>query len=101
MENPMIQIRHKNNVTVVEFLAENILDEDDIDNITKSLFSLVEDDSPTRMLLNFTKVKFLSSSMLGTLVRLSKRIAEKEGTLKLCSIDPSLFVMFIITKQKN
>ena len=72
MEESRIKVSHNQGITVVELLDERVLDEVTINDITESLFLLVEDDAPIKMLLSFSKVKFLSSSMLGTLVRLNK-----------------------------
>ena len=66
--------------------------------MAESLFSVVEDKAPVKMLLSFGRVKHLSSSAWGTLIRLSKRVDESGGTLKLCSIKQSLYEVFVITK---
>ena len=48
--------------------------------------------------LNFTNVNSFSSTLLGTLIRLSKRILEKGGAFKLCGINPSIYLVFTLTK---
>ena len=98
MEEPRIEINYSQGVTVVELLNEEILDEITIDKITESLFSLVSDDEPVRILLSFSRVKRLSSSMLSTLIRLSRRVRDKGGVLKLCGIGAALCEMFAITR---
>ncbi|MFC1782770.1 STAS domain-containing protein [Planctomycetota bacterium] len=98
MEKPKIKVSSDRGITVVALLDEEILNKTAIDDITKSLFSLVGDKPPVRVLLSFAAVKRLSSDMLGTLLRLTKRINENHGDLKLCSIIPPLYEMFAITK---
>lgn len=100
MENygPRIAVSREGSITIVELLDEEILEEATINDIAESLFSVVLENAPVRMVLCFGKVKHLSSSALGTLIRLNKRIDESGGTLKLCDIKPSLQEIFVITK---
>ena len=100
MDNSRIKVSHKQGVCVVELLDENILkvEEAIINEISKSLLLVAEENAPVQMLLSFTRVKYLSSHMLATLIRLNKRIIEGKGTLKLCGMKPAIYEMFIITK---
>ena len=100
MENsgPSIEVTREGAITVVELLDEEILEEQTIDHIAESLFAVVEENPGAKLLLNFTRVKHLSSSALGTLIRLNKRISESNGQLKLCQLKKSLYEIFVITK---
>jgi len=100
MPKSRIKVGHQQGITVVELLDENILkmDEAVINDISQSLFSLAEKNPPVKMLLSFARVEYVGSTILGTLIRLSKRIAQGKGTLKLCSIKPSIYEIFVITK---
>lgn len=100
MENygPRIEVTHEAEITTVYLLDEEVLEEYAINEITESLFSVIDDYAPVRMVLSFAKVKHLSSSALGTLIRLSKKIVESKGSLKLCDIRPNLYEIFVITK---
>jgi anti-sigma B factor antagonist len=98
MENLRIKVSHDQKVTVVTLLDQDILDEIIVKEVAKSLFALVEDQTPVQMLLNFAKVKRLSSDMLGTILRLSKRINQNRGALKLCCIISPIYEIFVITK---
>jgi len=94
----IISVSQEGDVCVVEMLAEEILEEVTINNLTESLFSLIAERPKVQLLLSFAHVKHFSSSLLGTLIRLSKRVEEREGQLKLCEISPSLYEVFVITK---
>lgn len=98
MEQPRIKISFKNNVKVVELLDDKILDDATLADLTESLFSVVIDEEIPKILINFSHVRQMSSSMLGTLIRLNKRVAEKGGELKLCGIIPMLYEIFVLTK---
>ena len=93
-----VEIRQKGDVTILELLDKEILDEVTINEISDTLFSVVAESSPLKMVLSFAQVKHLSSMALGTLIRLSKRIEEGGGALKLCNIAPALYEIFVITK---
>ena len=49
-------------------------------------------------MLNFANVKFLSSAVLGLLIRISKKIYQRNGQLKLCGINSKIFDIFKITR---
>ena len=51
-----------------------------------------------KLILDFSKVRFLSSAVLGLLIRISKRIYENEGKLMLCNINPKIYEVFKITR---
>jgi anti-sigma B factor antagonist len=95
---PRVAVNQNGEVTEVELLDEEILDENTINDVAETLFAVVEDKAPVKLLLSFGRVKHLSSSALGTLIRLNKRIDESKGALKLCSIRASLYEVFVITK---
>ncbi|MBI9015651.1 MAG: STAS domain-containing protein [Phycisphaerae bacterium] len=101
IHGPNIEIVRQNDVNVVNLLNEEILDEAIIAEITDSLFAFVVENPAANILLNFSKVKHLSSSALGMLIRLNKHISETKGNLKLCSIAPSLLEIFVITRLNN
>ena len=49
-------------------------------------------------MIDFSNVKFLTSSVLGLLIRISKKVYEAEGKLRLCSIAPKILEVFKITR---
>lgn len=85
-------------VTVVELIDKKILDEACIVRISEQLLSLVAQEVDPRMVVDFTNVGHMSSSALGMLITLHKRIREKKGVLRLCNIAPSIFEVFKITR---
>jgi len=100
MENPRISVRQEQGVTVVELLDKDIpkYDEQANNEIAQSLFAAAQQTTPVKMVVDFGRVNYVGSAMLGTLIRLSKRIHETGGGLRLCTIPPLLLEMFIITK---
>ena len=95
---PHITVKINGRNTVVELNDQEILDESTIDELADALFRLVADNPMIRMTLCFDKVNHLSSSALGTLIRLNKRVEDQDGQLKLCEIKAPLREIFVITK---
>jgi anti-anti-sigma factor len=95
---PKIEVSHEGAVTVVELLDEEILEEGTINTVADSLFAVVADNPGIKLLLSFERVRHLSSSALGTLIRLNKRVEKSNGILKICHLRKSLLEIFKITK---
>ncbi len=95
---PRISVEYAGNATVVTFTDEKILQEQDIQALQESIMSVIEQGKPVNMILDFCNVKFLSSAVLGLLIRISKNIYEQGGQLKLCNIAPKIYEIFKITR---
>ncbi len=96
---PMIGVEYAGNATIVKFTDEKILDEKDIKALQESIMPIIESASGRiNLILDFGNVRFLSSAVLGLLIRISKRIYENDGQLRLCSINPKIYEIFKITR---
>jgi anti-sigma B factor antagonist len=93
-DKSQLVIRQQGGVTVVGFLTPSMLDQSNVAAVGTELMELVEARNRKRMLIDFTGVKYLSSSLLGKLIALHKRLTVVEGELKLCAIDPSIYEIF-------
>ncbi|MGD8500076.1 MAG: STAS domain-containing protein [Phycisphaerales bacterium] len=95
---PRINVEYAGNATVVSFADEKILEEQDIKALQESLMSVAEQAERMNLILDFGNVRFLSSAVLGLLIRISKRIYEHDGQLRLCNINPKIYEIFKITR---
>jgi len=96
---PMISVEYTGNATIVKFTDERILEEKDIKALQDSIMPIIESASGRiNLILDFGNVRFLSSAVLGLLIRISKRIYEYDGQLRLCSINPKIYEIFKITR---
>lgn len=96
--NPRISVEYAENATIVTFTDERILEEKDIQALQESIVSVIEQAERINLILDFCNVQFLSSAVLGLLIRVSKKVYEREGQLKLCSINPKIYKIFKITR---
>ncbi len=97
-EHTPIKAEYGIDLTFVTFEDENILDEGQIRELQKSLESVIEKNKDGRLVLNFANVKFMTSAMLGLLVRIHKRVGERGGQLELRNLDVNLYKIFEITQ---
>ena len=95
---PRISVRYAENATIVTLTDEKILEENDIRALQASIMSVIEQAERINLILDFQNVRFLSSAVLGLLIRISKRVYEGDGQLKLCSINPKIYEIFKITR---
>ncbi|OHB57661.1 MAG: hypothetical protein A2173_04575 [Planctomycetes bacterium RBG_13_44_8b] len=96
---PRISVEYIKNATIVTFTDEKILEENDIKALQESIMSVLESTSGgINLILDFCNVRFLSSAVLGLLIRISKRIYESGGKLRLCNINPKIHEIFKITR---
>jgi len=95
---PRISVEYAGNATIITFSDERILEERDIQALHESVMSVVEQGEQINLILDFHNVRFLSSAVLGLLIRVSKKVYERQGKLRLCSIDPKIYEVFRITR---
>ncbi len=93
-----VSVEYTDNATIVTLADEKILEEKDIRALQESIMSVIEQTGPINLVLNFSNVRFLSSAVLGLLIRVSKKVYERDGQLRLCNIDPKIHEIFKITR---
>ena len=95
---PRISVDYSENATIITFVDEKILEEKDIKTLQESVMSVIEQAERINLILDFCNVRFLSSAVLGLLIRISKKVYEGDGQLKLCNINPKIYEIFKITR---
>jgi anti-sigma B factor antagonist len=88
----------KDGILTVIFDDERILDETKLEEVGRDLMEKLNATTEERVILDFRKVKFMSSAMLGKLVQVHKKSKEFKVNLKLAAIDPEIRTVFKITK---
>lgn len=93
-----ITVENGTDVTIVTFEDETILEDQQIRKLERSLMPVIRNNPDKRLVLNFVKVKFMSSAFLGLLVKVHKRVIEAGGHLQLFNLDPKIQKVFEITQ---
>jgi anti-sigma B factor antagonist len=96
--NPRITVSYQDTATIVTFTDEKILEEKDVRQLEQSLASLIDQADGIALVLDFSNVRFMSSAVLGLLIKVSKRVYEHQGRLALCAIGPKIYEIFKITR---
>ncbi len=95
---PLVTVQYTEMATVITFTNEKILEEKDIQNLQQTIMPIIEQSENVHFILDFSNVQFLSSAVLGLLLRISKRIYEKNSTLRMCNINQKIYEIFKITR---
>jgi anti-sigma B factor antagonist len=85
--------------TVVEFRIPSLMDPVQLESIQKQLFRLVDEEDKRIMILDFSKVEFLSSQAIGIIIGLNKRLASlAHSRMLLCGVNAKLQELLRITR---
>ena len=93
-----IKLTRDGELTVVEFNVRKLLEENEIADVGRQLTSYIESQLKPKIIISFAGVDHLSSSALGTLITVNYKVRERDGQLRLCSINPQIYEVFLITK---
>ena len=72
--------RTQGDILIARFKTESLVNAHDIDRIQTRLLAMVDAGS-RKVVLDFKNVQFVSSAMLGMMIALSKKLAERHGKL--------------------
>ena len=94
-------VRQSGKHTVIEFQTPSLMNPQDLERVGSQLFRMVDEEKRTRVVLDFGKVKYLSSQAIGIILTLNKKLtggaAGGEG-LVLCGVGPQLMQLLKITR---
>lgn len=93
-----LRVKQHNDITEVEFVDRNILDEANIHQIGEEITTLIDASPKPKLLLSFSNVDHLSSAALGVLITVNNKVRNRAGQLRLANIDPQIYEVFKITK---
>ena len=92
----VIKLEKKGDIDVITFLKDevNIIEND---NVKTEILKLIKGGS-RKLLIDFSKVKFISSIVLASLISCLKEIKSANGVLKLCSMNDKVKGVFYVTE---
>jgi len=83
---------------VIEFCEKSILNQSEIHSLGDQLLSIADKSACSRIVVDLENIDFLSSAMIGVLIRFKKILRKNESDLKLCNASPELSKMLKHTK---
>jgi anti-sigma B factor antagonist len=92
---PRIQTSETDGVQVIRFTDRQLFDERTVREVADQVLgSLPNDGSPIRLILDFTDVNLVSSTLLSKLILLQRRVSTSGGKLRLCEMSPVIQQVF-------
>ena len=85
--------------TVVEFTTPSLMEQRELEEIGTELYRLVDEEDRRQVVLDFTKVQYVSSQAIGIVINLHRKLAGlKKSKLTLCGLGPRLQELIRITR---
>jgi anti-anti-sigma factor len=96
MEDFFIE-RQDGPVTFIQFVNESLMNTQEIERISQSLCNKIDVDLHHQLVLDFVRVRYLSSSAIGMLLSLKKKVSKVAGgKLILVGVGPELLQLLKI-----
>ena len=95
---PSISLQYVEQATILTLSDRQILEEKYIRTLQEAMVSVIDECEGIHLVLDFCNVEFLSSAVLGLLIRVSKHVHECNGKIRLCNINPKIYEVFRITQ---
>ena len=92
-----IKLEDVDEISVVRFKDEKVMDPSRIEKMGQELMSLAGDDDQRNLLINFEDVCFFSSAAINKLIVLEKRMRAGGGEIKLSNLRPEVRDLFSFT----
>ena len=90
-----IEVTETEGVQVVTFRDRLLFEDRTVREVSDQLgAALPNDGKPIRLVLDFTGVDLISSSLLGKLILLQRRVDGTGGKLRLCELSPTVQSVF-------
>ena len=90
-----IQVDDVDNVKVVRFTDHQLFDERTVREVAEQIsIMLPTDGTPIRLVLDFSDVGLISSTLLSKLILIQRRVDATRGKLRLCELSPVLTQVF-------
>jgi anti-sigma B factor antagonist len=93
-----ITYKNVDGVAVVNFMETvSMFDADKVRDVGEELLDLVDSKKYSKLLLNMSNARFVSSAMLAHLVKLHRRVQEAKGKVRLCCLRPVIMDAFRVS----
>lgn len=94
-----LEVENVIDVVVVSFKFKNISGEDEIRSLGQELFDLI-DRGLVKIVIDFSNVERISSSIIGKLVAFNKKSGERRGRVVICGMNKEIYEYLEILKLK-
>ena len=96
-EQPLVRFEERGLITIGHIEAASVLDALNVSTFGEQVLQHVRKHPGGNLLLDFQRVKYLSSAVLTELLRASKACKDGGGELRLCGLNRDIHKVFEIT----
>jgi anti-sigma B factor antagonist len=90
--------QRKDDVLIAAFARPQVLDPDYIDLVREELLCVMSELHPPKVVIDFERVHFLSSSAVGLIIRLDHEAKQRGGALCIANVRSDVFEVFRLSK---
>lgn len=101
MNQVQLVVQDIGGVTIANFGSSSILEGSAVEALGRQLLDLVDNQARRKMLLDFSRVRLLSSTMLGVLLHMRKQLTAIKGRMVICGLRPELRRVFKVSKLEK
>ena len=95
---PFVQSKQDGSTLMVSFDRDYLVEQAVIDGVRREVADLVESSRPEKVVLDFARLKFMSSSGLGMLVKIHRACAESHAKLRLAHVNRNIREILAIVR---
>ncbi len=88
-------------IVVAIVYSNQVVDSTLVQDFGDEIVKFFEDRPHSHLLLNFSKVDFMSSAMLTELLRINDTVRRQRGSMRICGLRKQMREIFTITKLDN
>lgn len=94
-------LEHTNLAEIIKIKESKVYDETMVSMVSDEIDQVLNSNDKKFIIIDFSKVKYLSSSFLGKIISINKKVKVKEGKLFLTGLNADIMEVFQITKLEK
>jgi len=98
MDSKLFSIEKLEETIVARFYGPRITNVNDIRSAGQALMSIIEEEKPSTLVLDLSKVNYLPSAMLGKLAAIRTSVLKHGGKLRLVNLQEPVEQLFEMTR---
>jgi anti-sigma B factor antagonist len=94
-------VREEGDVVVGQFCVPRLTEDQNVEQLGRDLFALVEQFERRKVVLSLASVEFMTSSVLGKLITLHRKMHRQQGRLVLCELQPGVNEVMRVSRLQD
>ncbi len=94
-------VREEGDVVVGLFSVPRLTEDQNVEQLGHDLFALVEHFNKRKVVLSLASVEFMTSSVLGKLITLHRKMHRQHGHLVLCDLQPGVHEVMRVSRLND